>query len=83
MTRMKKIGYAVLIAAAAAVIVLAVLQFTGVWKESRYVYVPLTSLVFLIQAYLLKESRKAAVLSLVCAGAVAVFFAVGIITHII
>ena len=80
---LKKAGYVFLIAAAVAVITLVILQFTGVWRESRYAYVPITCAVFLVQAYLLKESRKGAVFSLVCAGIIAVLFILGLVTRVI
>lgn len=51
-----------------AIIVLAFLQLFDVWSDAGYVYVPLTGINLLLQAYVQwKPNRKIAIFTLCCA----------------
>lgn len=70
-TRKEQISTAIIIFCAIAIIALAVLQLTGVWKSAIYVQEPLLGVLLLAQAWQSwSRNRKAAIVSLCCSALV-------------
>ena len=61
-----------------AIIVLALLQLTGVWESAIYVFEPLMGVVMLLQAYRCRKNQRSVAILSLCT-AVFIFIVAGVI----